>query len=73
MPPGVECLAFTHGDRISIELRFVRIDPRIVPKKSLTGGTTERVDTRVLFVVYEVVGATPPIDAGQKLDVFMEG
>jgi hypothetical protein len=24
-------------------------------------------------VVYEVVGATPPIYAGQKLDVFMEG
>lgn len=60
-------------DRISIDLRFVRIDPRIVPKQSLTGGTTERVDTRVLFVVYEVVGATPQIYPGQKLDVFMEG
>lgn len=65
---------FVRGrDRTSIELRFVRIDPRIVPKKSLTGGTAERVDTRVLFVVYEVVGATPQIYAGQKLDVFMEG
>ena len=59
--------------RASIELRFVRIDPRIVPKQSLTGGTAERVDTRVLFVVYEVVGETPRIYAGQKLDVFMEG
>ena len=65
---------FVRGrDRISIDLRFVRIDPRIVPKQSLTGGTTERVDTRVLFVVYEVVGKTPQIYAGQKLDVFMEG
>ncbi len=65
---------FVRGrDRTSIELRFVRIDPRIVPKPSLTGGTTERVDTRVLFVVYEIVGVTPPIYAGQKLDVFMEG
>lgn len=72
--PNARAEGFVRGrDRISIELRFVRIDPRIVPKQSLTGGTTERVDTRVLFVVYEVVGPTPQIYAGQKLDVFMEG
>jgi multidrug resistance efflux pump len=72
--PHARAEGFVRGrDRISIELRFVRIDPRIVPKKSLTGSTAERVDTRVLFVVYEVVGATPQIYAGQKLDVFMEG
>jgi multidrug resistance efflux pump len=65
---------FVRGrDRASIELRFIRIDPRIVPKKSMTGGTTERVDTRVLFVVYEIIGAPPQVYAGQKLDVFMEG
>lgn len=65
---------FVRGrDRASVELRFVRIDPRIVPKQSLTGGTAERVDTRVLFVVYEVVGETSRIYAGQKIDVFMEG
>lgn len=72
--PNARAEAFVRGrDRASIQLRFVRIDPRIVPKKSLTGGTTERVDTRVLYVVYEVVGTTPQIYAGQKLDVFMEG
>jgi multidrug resistance efflux pump len=72
--PNARAEGFVRGrDRTSIELRFVRIDPRIVPKKSLTGGTTERVDTRVLFIVYEIVGATPQIYAGQKLDVFMEG
>lgn len=72
--PNARAEAFVRGrDRTSIELRFIRIDPRIVPKSSLTGGTTERVDTRVLFVVYEVVGVPPRIYAGQKLDVFMEG
>ncbi len=74
MVPGARAEGFVRGrDRQSIELRFVRIDPRIVPKNSLTGASTERVDTRVLFVVYEVVGPTPRIYAGQKLDVFMEG
>ena len=72
--PRARAEGFVRGrDRTSIELRFVRIDPRIVPKSSLTGSTTERVDTRVLFVVYEVVGVPPRIYAGQKLDVFMEG
>ncbi len=65
---------FVRGrDRTSVELRFLRIVPRIVPKQSLTGGTSERVDTRVLFVVYEVVGAPPHVYTGQKLDVFIEG
>ena len=34
-------------------LEFVRVEPFVVPKKSLTGDTTERVDTRVLQVIYE--------------------
>jgi hypothetical protein len=51
----------------------VRIEPRIVPKLSLTGATTERVDTRVLFVVYEVVGTAERVYPGQKLDVFIAG
>jgi multidrug resistance efflux pump len=66
--------AYLRGrDRTPIELRFLRIDPRIVPKSSLTGGATERVDTRVLYVVYEVVNGPSNLYAGQKIDVFMEG
>lgn len=72
--PNARAEAFLRGrDRTAIELRFVRIDPRIVPKSSLTGGTTERVDTRVLFVVYEVLNAPAQLYSGQKLDVFIEG
>lgn len=59
-------------ERTRIELKFVRIEPRIVPKTSLTGATTERVDTRVLFVVYEVVGSPQRVYPGQKLDVFIK-
>jgi hypothetical protein len=43
-----------------------------VPKTSITGSTTERVDTRVLFVVYRVVGSPERVYAGQKLDVFIK-
>ena len=34
-------------------LAFVRVEPFVVPKKSLTGDNSERVDTRVLQVIYE--------------------
>jgi HlyD family secretion protein len=56
-----------------IPLRFVRFEPYVVPKKSLTGDSTERVDTRVLQVIYGVDGTTVPLYVGQQLDVFIEG
>lgn len=53
-------------------LRFVRIEPFVVPKSSLTGSSSERVDTRVLQVVMEVESDDLPLYAGQILDVFIE-
>lgn len=54
-------------------LTFVRIDPYVIPKKSLTGDNHERVDTRVLQVIYEFV---PPREAllfpGQQVTTFVE-
>lgn len=52
-------------------LRFVRVEPYVVPKKSLTGESTERVDTRVLQAIYAL-----PKDAqvylGQQMDIAIE-
>lgn len=54
-------------------LKFVRVEPFVVPKKSLTGDNTERVDTRVLQVIYECDPAgRPPLFVGQQLEVFIE-
>ncbi|PYT14310.1 MAG: secretion protein HlyD [Acidobacteria bacterium] len=53
-------------------LRFVRFEPFVVPKKSLTGDSTERVDTRVLQVIYRVERDDLPLFVGQQLDVFIE-
>ena len=55
------------------DLEFVRIEPYLRPKKSLTGATSERVDTRVLQVIFRAGKATLPIYVGQQVDVFMEG
>ncbi len=53
-------------------LRFVRIEPYVVPKKSLTGGNTERVDTRVLQVIYAIDTGGRRLFVGQQLDVFID-
>ena len=57
---------------ISFPLTFVRFEPYVVPKRSLTGESTERVDTRVLQVIYSFDRGTLPIYVGQLVDVFIE-
>jgi HlyD family secretion protein len=57
-----------------ITLRFERIEPFVVPKRSLTGAPTERVDTRVLQVIYTFVNPVDrPVYVGQQIDLFIEG
>ena len=53
-------------------LSFVRFEPFVVPKKSLTGDSTERVDTRVLQVIYKVEQDDLPLFVGEQLDVFID-
>lgn len=54
-------------------LEFFRIEPYVVPKKSLTGDNTERVDTRVLQVIYTCNPRDrPPLYVGQQMEVFIE-
>ncbi len=52
-------------------ISFVRVEPYVIPKRSLTGGNTERVDTRVLQVIYSLDNANAPLYVGQQLDVFL--
>jgi hypothetical protein len=51
---------------------FVRVEPYVTPKKSLTGGSAERVDTRVLQVLFGFDRGEFPIYVGQQMDVFVE-
>lgn len=66
--------AFARGNRdIFTKLDFVRFEPMVIPKKSLTGESTERVDTRVLQVLYGFDRGELPLYVGQQMDVFIEG
>jgi multidrug resistance efflux pump len=59
-----------HAD-ISYPLRFERVETYVVPKKSLTGDNTERVDTRVLQVIYSMPN-DGRVYVGQQVDVFID-
>jgi HlyD family secretion protein len=53
-------------------LKFVRVEPYVVAKRSLTGDNTERVDTRVLQVIYELDETNLAAYVGQQVDVFID-
>lgn len=52
--------------------RFVRFEPLVVPKQSLTGSSSERVDTRVLQAIYKLEPNDLRLFPGQQMDVFIE-
>lgn len=58
---------------VKLPLEFIRIDPFVIPKVSLTGLGTERVDTRVLQVIYKVSRPEGVLMyAGQQVDVWID-
>lgn len=66
-------VAFLKGDtKKPMKLRFVRIEPYVVPKRSLTGDSAERVDTRVLQIIFQMDRPNSPIYVGQQVDVFIQ-
>ena len=74
--PNQRAYAYIKGDSNSdhrISLSFERIEPFVIPKVSLTGSSTERVDTRVLQVIYRLtIPAGRRLYVGQQVDVFIE-
>jgi len=72
--PGCRAVAYLKGRRDhEIPLTFVRIEPYILPKKSLTGESSERVDTRVLQIIFLFEKSATPVYVGQQVDVFIDG
>ncbi len=71
--PGAPATASVRGDaQHPMRLVFVRQEPLVVPKRALSGLGTERVDTRVMQVIYQIETAGASVLPGQQLDVFIE-
>lgn len=70
---GAPAEAVVRGNRdIRFPLTFVRIEPYVLAKRSLTGDIAERVDTRVLELVYSFDPDGLPVYIGQQVDVFID-
>ncbi len=68
--PAVASLRGNSG--LKTKLSFVRVEPYVLPKKSLTGDSNERVDTRVMQAIYSFDKLALPAYVGQQMDVFIE-
>ncbi len=56
----------------SLPLTFLRVVPLVQPKRTLTGEAAERIDTRVVQVIYELGRGTHRVQPGQVVDVYIE-
>lgn len=50
---------------------FIRAEPLMVPKRSLTNSAQERVDVRVLQLIYRLPPASELFRVGQQVDAYM--
>jgi len=67
--PAYASLRGAAGSRIG--LRYVRTVPSFAPKRTLGGGAAERVDTRVLEVIYALPDGASGAAPGRRVDVFV--
>lgn len=65
--------AYSQGDaHIKFPLKFVKIEPFLVDKQYLTNQISEKVDTRVLQIIYKINSDDQRIFVGQQMDVFIK-
>jgi len=72
--PGSRAVATLKGrPQVRFPLTYFDTEPYVIPKQNLTGSNTERVDTRVLQVLYALPHETViPLHIGQQMDVYIE-
>jgi multidrug resistance efflux pump len=72
--PHARAVATLRGrSQVRFPLEFVKVEPYVIPKKSLTGDNSERVDTRVLQVIYALPDERPiQVYVGQQMDVYLK-
>jgi HlyD family secretion protein len=72
-PKDIKAKMFVRGTDISLPLEFVRIQPYVSPKIQLSDQRTERVDVRVLPIIFKFKKPKDmDIYPGQLVDVYIE-
>ena len=70
--PTAKAFASVRGrPEVLVPIEYVRTEPLVIPKRSLTGSVSERVDTRVMQVIYSVDPNVLGAAVGQQVDVYI--
>lgn len=70
---GAKAVGFIRSNSsISYPLTCVRFEPYAVPKNKLSGDSKEKVDTRIVEIVYKIENTKDDVIIGQQMDVFIE-
>ena len=70
--PDCKAVACLHGDLTQyFDLKFNRIQPMVVPKRNLAGYGMERVDVRVIQMIFDVEPPHFPLLSGLQVDVYL--
>jgi len=71
--PKSGATAFIRGNgQLFTRLNYVKTEPYVIPKRSLTGDHREQTDTRVLQVIYSFDKGQLPVYVGQLMDIYIE-
>jgi len=70
--PQMRALMYIRGTNISVPLEYVRVQPYVSPKIELSDQRLERVDVRVLPVIFRFAKSKNlPVYPGQLVDVYV--
>lgn len=76
MPKNPTAIGYIRGlNGKGINMELIRFEPMVVPKRNLSNLPSERIDTRVLQVIFKPTNpaAAESLYIGQQLDVFING
>ena len=70
--PDCPAVAFRQGDTTTeFPLKFIHIEPFMVPKKYLTNELHEKVDTQVFEILYRIEKNNSHLFIGEQMDVYI--
>lgn len=66
-------VAFKQGDtKTEFHLKFIHVEPFMIPKKYLTNELQERVDTQIFEILYRIEKNDLHIFIGEQMDVYID-
>ncbi|MEI6525051.1 MAG: HlyD family efflux transporter periplasmic adaptor subunit [Planctomycetota bacterium] len=71
-PDAIATATLRGSSARGVELQYVRTEPLVIPKRNLNGTVFERVDTRVMQLIYSVSPSALRAIVGQQVDVYIE-